>query len=101
MTRWTGWDWRLNAWKRPKPLSPPVTATQALVNATHGRRACLPVRPAGSDQSEHCQKFIDLWQADLVAWRRYLSKLQHSESAERTLDDLGLDYVVSPSPRTR
>jgi hypothetical protein len=41
---------------------------------------------------ELCQKFIDLWQADLVEWRRYLSKLQHSESVERALGHLGLDY---------
>lgn len=48
-----------------------------------------------------CQKFIDLWQADLVEWRRYLTKLPHSESLKRALDHLGLDYEVSPSPSTR
>ena len=46
---------------------------------------------------EVCQKFIDLWQADLAEWRRYLTKLPHMESIESALDHLGLDYA----PRTR
>jgi hypothetical protein len=46
---------------------------------------------------ELCQKFIDLWQADLAEWRRYLTKLPHFESIESALDHLGLDYA----PRTR
>jgi hypothetical protein len=46
---------------------------------------------------EVCQKFIDLWQADLAEWRRYLTKLPHLESIESALDHLGLDYA----PRTR
>jgi len=46
---------------------------------------------------EVCQKFIDLWQADLAEWRRYLTKLPHIESIESALDHLGLDYA----PRTR
>jgi hypothetical protein len=46
---------------------------------------------------EVCQKFIDLWQADLAEWRRYLTKLQHFESVESALDHLSLDYA----PKTR
>jgi hypothetical protein len=49
---------------------------------------------------ELCQKFIDLWQADLVEWRRYLTKLPHVESLASGLDHLGLDYAVfSPNIR--
>jgi hypothetical protein len=47
-----------------------------------------------------CQKFIDLWQADLAEWRHYLTKLSHFESAGSALDHLGLDYAVS-RPSTR
>ena len=46
---------------------------------------------------EICQKFIDLWQADLAEWRRYLTKLPHFESVEDALGHLGLDYA----PKTR
>jgi glycosyltransferase involved in cell wall biosynthesis len=49
---------------------------------------------------ELCQKFIDLWQADLAEWRRYLATLQPYESVEKALDHLRLDYSVS-SPSTR
>jgi len=46
---------------------------------------------------EVCQKFIDLWQADLAEWRRYLTKLPHFESVESALEHLSLDYA----PKTR
>jgi hypothetical protein len=39
-----------------------------------------------------CQKFIKLWQADLVEWRRYLTELPRFESLGSALDYLGLDY---------
>ncbi len=49
---------------------------------------------------EICQKFIDLWQADLAEWRRYLTKLPRVESLASGLDRLGLDYAVfSPNIR--
>jgi hypothetical protein len=41
-----------------------------------------------------CQRFIDLWQADLVEWRRYVTKLPHLESVETALEHLGLDYAA-------
>jgi hypothetical protein len=44
---------------------------------------------------ELCQKFIDLWQADLAVWHRYLATLQPYESVEKALDHLRLDYSVS------
>jgi hypothetical protein len=43
-----------------------------------------------------CQKFIDLWQADLVEWRRYLTTLPHLDSVVSALDHLALDYAVFP-----
>ena len=43
-----------------------------------------------------CQKFIDLWQADLVEWRNYLTELRHVDSVVSALDHLGLDYAVFP-----
>jgi hypothetical protein len=42
-----------------------------------------------------CQRFIDLWQVDLIQWRRFLAKLPHFESLASALDHLGLDYAVS------
>jgi len=41
-----------------------------------------------------CQKFIMLWQADLVEWRRYLIGLPRFESVGSALEYLGLDYAV-------
>jgi glycosyltransferase involved in cell wall biosynthesis len=40
---------------------------------------------------ELCQRFIELWQADLVEWRRYVSKLPRFASVVSALDHLGLD----------
>jgi hypothetical protein len=47
-----------------------------------------------------CQKFIDLWRADLGEWRRYLTKLPHFESVASALGYLGLNHAVS-TPGTR
>ncbi len=47
-----------------------------------------------------CQKFIDLGQADLAEWRRYLTTLPNYESVEEIRDHFRLDYSVS-SPSTR
>jgi uncharacterized protein (DUF2267 family) len=44
-----------------------------------------------------CQKFIKLWQADLVEWGRYLTELPRFESVGSALDYLGLEYSVTPS----
>ena len=54
---------------------------------------------------ELCHKFIDLWQADLVEWRQYLTKLPRFEKLPRpeavrhALEHLGLDYAVTPNIR--
>jgi hypothetical protein len=68
------------------------------------RAAQVSIR-ASQDQLDRihpalCQRFVDLWQADLVQWRRYLTKLPHFESIASALEHLGLDYAVS-SPSTR
>jgi hypothetical protein len=50
--------------------------------------------------SKLCQKFVDLWQADLVEWQDYLTGLQHFDSVASALDHLGLDYAAfSPGIR--
>ena len=49
---------------------------------------------------ELCQKFIDLWQADLVEWHRYLTtKLPPSDSVGSALNYLGLDYAATLNGR--
>jgi hypothetical protein len=49
---------------------------------------------------ELCQKFIDLWQADQVEWRHYLTKLPNFASVESALEHLRLDYAAfSPDMR--
>jgi hypothetical protein len=47
---------------------------------------------------ELCEKFINLWQRDLVEWRRYLAELGCVESIGSALRYLNLDYAESPSP---
>jgi glycosyltransferase involved in cell wall biosynthesis len=43
---------------------------------------------------ELCQKFIDLWQADLIEWRSYLAgELPRCDSIPSALEYLGLDYA--------
>ncbi len=39
-----------------------------------------------------CQKFVDLWQADLAEWRDYLTKLTPFDSVASAMDHLSLDY---------
>ena len=67
-------------------------------------RAALRSIHAAQEQLERidsvlCQKFIKLWQADLVEWRRYLTELPHFESVGRALDYLGLKYSATPNAR--
>ena len=71
---------------------PEVRAAQVSIRAAQGQLD--RIHPA------LCQRFVDLWQADLVHWRRYLARLPHFESIASALDHLGLDYAVS-SPNTR
>jgi hypothetical protein len=74
------------------------------INGRKVRAAQLSIREAQLQLErigpELCQRFIDLWQADLVEWRRYLAKLPRLESVVSALDHLGLDYAAFP-PATR
>ena len=46
-----------------------------------------------------CQKFIELWQADLGEWHKYISQLPRVDSIEGALEYLGLSYRMSgPAP---
>jgi hypothetical protein len=52
---------------------------------------------------ELCDKFIKLWQHDLVEWRRHLTKLgrmDHVDSIGSAFRHLNLGYAESPSPST-
>jgi hypothetical protein len=51
--------------------------------------------------AELCHKFVELWQADLVEWRKYLTALEHFDSAGNAFQHLMLDYAESLSPRIR
>jgi hypothetical protein len=67
-------------------------------------RAALRSIHAAQEQLERidsglCQKFIKLWQADLVEWRRYLIELPRYESVGSALDYLGLEYSATPNAR--
>jgi hypothetical protein len=44
---------------------------------------------------ELCQRFIDLWQADLAEWRKHTSQLPRRDSIAGALDYLGLPYAMS------
>ena len=48
---------------------------------------------------ELCQRFIELWQADLVKWHKHVSQLPRTDSIEGALDYLSLPYRTSgPAP---
>jgi hypothetical protein len=49
---------------------------------------------------ELCHRFIQLWQQDIVEWRRYLAKLVHVDSIDSAFRHLNLDYTGSNSPST-
>jgi hypothetical protein len=49
---------------------------------------------------ELCDKFIKLWQQDLVEWRRYLAKLDRMDSIGDAFCHLDFNYAESPSPST-
>jgi hypothetical protein len=68
------------------------------------RAAEVSVRAArdqlGQISPELCDKFIKLWQADLVEWRRYLAKLNRVDSIGSAFHHLNLDYAESSYPST-
>jgi hypothetical protein len=68
------------------------------------RAAQISIRAAqeqlGRISPELCQKFVDLWQSDLIEWRHHLTQLPHFDSIESALEHLKLDYAkCSPSTR--
>jgi hypothetical protein len=69
-----------------------VRAAQVSISAA--QRQLERIKP------EICQRFIDLWQADLVEWRKHVSQLPHAESIASALDSLRLRYAMS-EPSTR
>jgi len=69
-----------------------VRAAQVSISAA--QRQLERIKP------ELCQRFIDLWQADLMDWHRYVRQLPHADSIERALDYLSLHYRTS-GPNTR
>jgi hypothetical protein len=52
-------------------------------------------------KAELCHKFVELWQADLIKWREYLTNLERFDSIGRAFAYLGLAYSESFSPSTR
>jgi glycosyltransferase involved in cell wall biosynthesis len=69
-----------------------VRAAQASIRAAQDQ--------LGRITPELCQKFIRLWQDDLVEWHQYLTtKLPHFESVASALDHLSLDYLATPDTR--
>jgi hypothetical protein len=44
---------------------------------------------------EICQRFIELWRADLAEWHTHLSRLPSTDSVAGALDHLGLPYAMS------
>ena len=69
-----------------------VRAAQVSIRAAQGQLKLIG--------SKLCQKFVDLWQADLVEWQDYLTTLPRFDSVASALDHLRLDYAAF-SPDTR
>jgi len=51
--------------------------------------------------AELCHKFIELWQADLVKWRQYLTSIVRCNSVAGAFQQLGVDYAEFMPPRIR
>jgi hypothetical protein len=64
-----------------------VRAAQASINAA--QRQLERIKP------EICQRFIDLWQADLAEWHKHVSQLPRRDSIAGALDYLKLPYERS------
>ena len=79
-------QWELDSEKREE-----IRAAQ--VSISTAQRQLERITP------EICQRFIDLWQADLVEWHKHVSQLPHADSIEGALDYLSLSYRASgPAP---
>jgi len=64
-----------------------IRAAEISIRAARGRLEQI--------NPELCRRFIDVWQADLIEWRRYLTGLPHVDSVASALNHLGLDYAES------
>jgi hypothetical protein len=64
-----------------------VRAAQVSISAA--QRQLERIKP------EICQRFIDLWQADLAEWRKHVSELPPVDSIASALDYFGLRYAMS------
>lgn len=62
-----------------------VRAAQVSIRAAQGQLDRI--------DKDLCQRFVARWQADLVEWRGYLTKLLPFESVASALNHLGLDYA--------
>ena len=70
------------------------TAGEAGRYAPLRSRSARPRASWGGSTPDLCQKFVDLWQADLAEWQDYLTKLLPFDSVASALDHLGLDYTA-------
>jgi len=72
---------------------PKVRAAQVSIHAAQGQLQRI--------DADLCQKFVDLWRADLAQWQDYLTEqLSHFDSVANALDHLRLDYAAfSPDIR--
>lgn len=69
---------------------PKVRAAQVSIRAAQGQLQRI--------DADLCQRFVDLWQSDLVVWRDYLTtQLPHFDSVVSALDHLSLDYAAFSS----
>ncbi len=70
-----------------------ICAAQVSISAARGQLALI--------NGDLCNRFIDLWQADLARWQDYLrsDKLPRVDSPEQALAHLGLESAVWPSTR--
>ena len=69
-----------------------VRAAQVSIRAARGQLDLIG--------SKLCQKFVNLWQADLVEWQDYLTGLSRFDSVADALDHLRVDYAaISPDTR--
>jgi hypothetical protein len=64
-----------------------VRAAQVSISAA--QRQLERIKP------EICQRFIDLWQADLVEWHKHVSDLPPADSIANAIDYLGLRHAMS------
>ena len=73
--------------KRDSDTGRDVRAARVSIRAA--RRQLKRIKP------DLCQTFIELWQADLGEWHKYVSQMPRADSIEGALNHLGLSYLPS------